>query len=257
MNQQIGEHRQLVVGNEFDGGLGEQRQRARAGAAGVAGQRRSGRFSGEACYVAGQQYISWTLLLPYLGQHPIYFSTGRCRHEMAGTGDFTADPEKVLEVAVAEGMMQCPASALGVFGRAANNVHHWHMLGVTARDRIGHRARRPRMSLPPLTSHAAARTRRRHTRHSVRWRCPPTGWSGGPRCGRGIAGCSRRERRRSQRRRVRRAGRVGSRRRCRRDRCRHRSSGVSRRRPYAGLRLFPTGRRFAIVRPWPSRSRAT
>lgn len=83
MNQQIGEHRQLVVGNEFDGGLGEQRQRARAGAAGVAGQRRSGRFSGEACYVAGQQYISWTLLLPYLGQHPIYFSTGRCRHEMA------------------------------------------------------------------------------------------------------------------------------------------------------------------------------
>lgn len=140
MNQQIGEHRQLVVGNEFDGGLGEQRQRARAGAAGVAGQRRSGRFSGEACYVAGQQYISWTLLLPYLGQHPIYFSTGRCRHEIGlGTGDFTADPEKVLEVAVAEGMMQCPASALGVFGRAANNVHHWHMLGVTARDRIGHR----------------------------------------------------------------------------------------------------------------------
>lgn len=113
---------------------------ARAGAAGVAGQRRSGRFSGEACYVAGQQYISWTLLLPYLGQHPIYFSTGRCRHEIGlGTGDFTADPEKVLEVAVAEGMMQCPASALGVFGRAANNVHHWHMLGVTARDRIGHR----------------------------------------------------------------------------------------------------------------------
>ncbi len=53
------------------------------------------------------------------------------------------------------------------------------------------------MSLPPLTSHAA-RVPVGGIPATSSLALPTTGWSGGPRCGRGIAGCSRRERRRSQ-----------------------------------------------------------
>src|ERR1700758_5758126 len=36
-------------------------------------------------------------------------------------------------------MMQGPPGALGVFGGAADDMHHGHVLGVAARDRIGRR----------------------------------------------------------------------------------------------------------------------
>ncbi|WP_423203180.1 hypothetical protein [Mycobacterium kubicae] len=52
-----------MLTDEFGGGLGEQRQRARAGAAGVARQWGLGRFGGEARYVAGQQDVAGPLLL--------------------------------------------------------------------------------------------------------------------------------------------------------------------------------------------------
>ena len=54
-----------------------------------------------------------------------------------GAGDFPAYPEEVLEIAVAQRMMQSPTGALRVFRRPADDVHHRHMLGVTARDRVG------------------------------------------------------------------------------------------------------------------------
>ena len=45
----------------------------------------------------------------------------------------------MLEVAVAERVMHHPSGALGVLRRRADDVHHGHMLGVTAGDRVGRR----------------------------------------------------------------------------------------------------------------------
>ena len=85
------------------GRLGEQRQRARAGAAGGAGQRGAGRFGGEARHVGGHQDVSGPLLLAHFDENPVYLPAGRCRHEIGlGAGDFATDPKEVLEVAVAE-----------------------------------------------------------------------------------------------------------------------------------------------------------
>ena len=140
MHQQVGKHGQLVVTDEFGGGIGEHRQRAGAGAAGVAGQRRLRGFGGEARHVGGQQDVAGPLLLTHLAEHPVDLSAGRCGHEIGlGTSDFAADPEEVLEVAVAEGMVQRPPGALGVFGGAADDVHDGHVLGVAASDRVGRR----------------------------------------------------------------------------------------------------------------------
>jgi hypothetical protein len=55
------------------------------------------------------------------------------------TSDFAADPEEVLEVPVAERMVQRPPGALGVFGGAADYMQHRHVLGVAAGDRVGRR----------------------------------------------------------------------------------------------------------------------
>jgi hypothetical protein len=127
-----------MVGNEFGGGVGEHRQRAGAGATGVAGQRGAGRFGREARHVGGQQYVSGPLLLPHLAEHPVDLSAGRCRHQIGlGAGDFAADPEEVFEVAVTQGVMQRPASGLSIFGGAADDMYHWYLLGIATRDRIG------------------------------------------------------------------------------------------------------------------------
>ena len=138
MDQQVGKHGQLAVADELGGGLDEQRQRTGAGAAGVAGQRRAGRFGGEAGHVGGHQDVSGPLLLAHLAKYPVYFPGRRCRHEIGlGAGDFAADPEEVLEVAVAERVVQRPAGALGVLRGAADDMHHRHVLGVAPRDRVG------------------------------------------------------------------------------------------------------------------------
>ena len=140
MDQQVGEHRQLVVTDDSGGGFDEHRQRAGAGAAGVARQRGTGWFGGEPRHVGGQQYVSGQLVLAHLGEHPVDLSAGRCRHEIGlRTGDFAAYPEEVLEVAVAERVVQRPAGALGVFGGAADDVHDRHVLGVAAGDRVASR----------------------------------------------------------------------------------------------------------------------
>ena len=140
MDQQVGEHGQLVVADEFGGGIDEQRQRPGAGAAGVAGQWAGGRLGGEARHVGGQQYVAGPLLLPHLAEYPVNLPAGRRRHEIGlGAGDFAADPEEVLEVAVAERMVQRPPGALRILGGAADDVDDGHMLGVAARDRIGRR----------------------------------------------------------------------------------------------------------------------
>ena len=140
MNQQVGQHGELVVGDEFGCGLDEQRQGPWTGAAGVARQRRGRRLGLEARHVGGQQQISGSPLLTHLAEHPIDLPGRRRRHEIGlRTGDFPAHPQKVLEVAVAQRMMQRPARALRVLRRAADDVHDRHVLGVAARDRVGRR----------------------------------------------------------------------------------------------------------------------
>jgi hypothetical protein len=138
MDQEIGQHGQLVVCDEFGCGFGKQSKGPRTGTPGIAWQRCGRPLGFEARDVGGQQKISGPPLLPYLAEHPVDFPGGRRWHEIGlGTGDFPAYPEEMLEIAVAQRMMQSPASALRVFRWPADDVHHRHMLGVTARDRIG------------------------------------------------------------------------------------------------------------------------
>ena len=140
MDQEVGQHGQPVVCDEFGCGFGEQSKGPWAGTPGIAWQRCGRPLGFEARDVGGQQKISGPPLLPYLAEHPVDFPGGRRWHEIGlGTGDFPAYPEEVLEIAVAQRMMQSPASALRVFRWPADDVHHRHMLGVTARDRIGRR----------------------------------------------------------------------------------------------------------------------
>ncbi|EUA92926.1 hypothetical protein I551_0545 [Mycobacterium ulcerans str. Harvey] len=43
----------------------------------------------------------------------------------------------MLEVAIAERVVQRPAGALGVLGGSAHDVHHRYVFGVAARDGVG------------------------------------------------------------------------------------------------------------------------
>ena len=45
----------------------------------------------------------------------------------------------MLEVSVAQRVVQRPAGGLSVFGGTADYVHHGYVLGIATRDRIGGR----------------------------------------------------------------------------------------------------------------------
>jgi len=88
-------------------------------------------------HVDGQRQIAGTTGLQRTDDHPINLSRGvvggklcRCRT------DFCGHANKMLEIAIAQRMMNTIPLQLGLRRRRANDMDHRQILGITARNAI-------------------------------------------------------------------------------------------------------------------------
>jgi len=141
VHQQPGEHADVRdrpgAFEQAPRGVDEGVERIRVGGVGGPGQGLGRRCGRGLCDVGGYEQVAGQAPVPDLGEHPVDLRDGVVRRQRgAGAGDRGVHRHEVPELAVAEAVVDRAALGLCCERRCADDVHHRHVLGVAAGDRV-------------------------------------------------------------------------------------------------------------------------
>ncbi len=118
-------------------GLDERVERLRIGGVGVPRQRLGRRGRRGLRDVGGHEQVAGQASIPDLAEHPVDLRDGVVRRQRGtGAGDRRVHRHEVPELAVAEAVVDRAAQGLCRERRCADDMHHRHVLGVAAGDRV-------------------------------------------------------------------------------------------------------------------------